>query len=441
MGDRLYKKKGGTVWYGSYYGADGNRVCVCTKQQDRNAARAVLRQLEREAHAAPGTPEAKGEAGQTVEAAVQHLLDVGCVDVAPDTADMYAQKGGHLLRLLGPIDVGKLTLDDVQEYVQRRIDEGAHRETVRKELVTLRKALTIAYHRKVLRTDPRELIPRLRVRYVPKDRYLDEAEFSELLLQFPFRRRLWLLVAVYTGGRASEVEGISWEHLDLARKRVLVPGTKTHKARRWVPIPEPLHAALESIAVAERQGSVVEPWSNVRRDLFEAVERINAARAEAARWSKEKDIVLMRRVSPNDLRRTYASWLKQRGVDSMIVAKLLGHTTSRMVELVYGHLNDAAMQDACSLLPSVGRTPLKSGTVEPPAVVVALHEPVAPRPPRKKKEASAAAGSKWVAEPARLERQERTGEPANDQSSSDLRVPSPGIEPGTRGFSVRCSTS
>lgn len=39
--------------------------------------------------------------------------------------------------------------------------------------------------------------------------------------------------------------------------------------------------------------------------------------------------------SPNDPRRTFASWLKQAGVDSMIVARLLGHMTSRMVELAF----------------------------------------------------------------------------------------------------------
>ncbi len=354
---------------------------------------------------------------------------------------MYTQKGGHLLRLLGGIDVGKLTLDLVQEYVQTRLDENAARETVRKELVTLRRALQLAHDRKVLRTDPRSLIPRLRVKYVPRDRYCTEAEFSELLLQFQFKRRLWLLVAVYTGGRASEVEALTWEEVELKRNQLLLPGTKTRKARRWVPIPDALRAALESVEVDQRRGPICESWNNVRRDLAEAVERINDARAENARWSKQKDVELMRRVSPNDLRRTYASWLKQRGVDSMVVAKLLGHTTSRMVELVYGHLNDAAMQAACAQLPSVGQTPLKPARGQEPAQVIALHEPAARRPRRRKKEGTPAAGSKWVAEPARDERQEQPLPSGGFEPSSIFAVPSPGIEPGTRGFSVRCSTS
>src|SRR5215813_3753697 len=51
-------------------------------------------------------------------------------------------------------------------------------------------------------------------------------------------------------------------------------------------------------------GAVVGRWHNVRRDLTIACQRAG-----------------IRPVSPNDLRRTFASWLKQRGVDSMVVPR------------------------------------------------------------------------------------------------------------------------
>ena len=59
------------------------------------------------------------------------------------------------------------------------------------------------------------------------------------------------------------------------------------------------------------------------------------------------------RVSPNDLRRTFASWLKQAQVDSFVVAQLLGHSSSRMVELVYGRLDAKTLEGAVNRLPSV----------------------------------------------------------------------------------------
>ncbi len=60
------------------------------------------------------------------------------------------------------------------------------------------------------------------------------------------------------------------------------------------------------------------------------------------------------RVTPNDLRRTLASWLKQAGVDSFAVAQIPGHTTSRMVELVYGRIDQRTLATAMARLPILG---------------------------------------------------------------------------------------
>ncbi len=446
MGDRLYKKNGGTVWYGYYYAADGKRRIVCTKQQDRAAARAVLRQLEREEQTSLG-PSAAAQGGPTVADVLNDFIDKGCMDVAAATTSMYTQKAGHLLRLLGGEPIGSLTLDRVQAYITERLEEGGAKESVRKELVTLRRALMLAHDRKLLAVDPRGLIPRFRVPYVPRDRYLPEQEFEWLLAALKPERRLWLLCAVYSGGRLSEVEGIRWDGIDWQRGLMLLPGTKTMKARRWVPLHPQMRAVLETIDTDKRVGTIVEPWGNVRRDLAVAVNAVNARRAMEAAQRGEKPPAPMAHVSPNDLRRTFASWLKQRGVDSMVVAKLLGHTTSRMVELVYGHLNDASKIAAVGQLPSVAMPEVTAKADRP-----ARHKrwrrhggAVVPLRPaqetRAEGGAGAAPGSKWVAEPLLPVRREQRLRRQPRQDPSQVAVPRDGVEPPTRGFSVRCSTS
>ena len=40
-------------------------------------------------------------------------------------------------------------------------------------------------------------------------------------------------------------------------------------------------------------------------------------------------------------------------MDSMVVAKLLGHSTSRMVELAYAHLHDPSKIEAVGTLPAM----------------------------------------------------------------------------------------
>lgn len=51
------------------------------------------------------------------------------------------------------------------------------------------------------------------------------------------------------------------------------------------------------------------------------------------------------------LRRTFASWLVQAGESSFVVAQLLGHSSSTMVERVYGRLAPATLRAAVSKLP------------------------------------------------------------------------------------------
>ena len=134
-------------------------------------------------------------------------------------------------------------------------------------------------------------------------------------------------------------------------------------------------------------------WPNARRDLAGACARDGIGR-----------------VSPNHLRRTFASWLKQAGVDSMTVAGLLGHTSSRMVELVYGKLNDLTYRHAVTVLP-------------------ALPERLPELPER------AAAGSKWVAKSGGEPGPMRQGRQPQVPKTTEVMVPRGGIEPPTRGFS------
>lgn len=59
----------------------------------------------------------------------------------------------------------------------------------------------------------------------------------------------------------------------------------------------------------------------------------------------------MPRVTPNDLRRTFASWLVQARETNFVVSRLLGHSTTKMVDLVYGQLSAESLRIAINKLP------------------------------------------------------------------------------------------
>ncbi len=319
------------------------------------------------------------------------VLARGCIGNAPGTVKMYVERGSHVARLIGDLDVNHLHVDDVQSYIQRRLDEGAARETVRKELCALRRSLTIAKERGMMHGDARACIPTFRVRYVPRKRYLTHSEFKALAAELTPPRQLWLMLAVFTGGRDGEVDGLCWHHVDFEQRLILIAGTKTERSERVVPLHPMLAAVLES--QSNRSGHIAGEWLNARRDLARACKRAG-----------------IERVSPNDLRRTFASWLKQQGVDSYVVAQLLGHTTARMVELVYGRLDRLTLSKAMAKL--------TDGATDRDKYVPDRNGPAGPN--------------------GRTERKPRPKPPSVREVQ---RVLGPGIEPGTRGFSIRCSTS
>ena len=71
-------------------------------------------------------------------------------------------------------------------------------------------------------------------------------------------------------------------------------------------------------------------------------------------------------MSPNDLRRTFCSWLANNGVTSLSAAKLMGHSSTRMVEQVYAQISTKTLEHALGNLGQVSLPPLKKdGDGEP----------------------------------------------------------------------------
>jgi integrase len=56
----------------------------------------------------------------------------------------------------------------------------------------------------------------------------------------------------------------------------------------------------------------------------------------------------------HSLRHSFATRLLTRGVTMQIAAKILGHSSVRMIERNYGHLTDDHMREVIAALPSAG---------------------------------------------------------------------------------------
>lgn len=330
----FWKKRGrgGKYWYCRH--PVTNRQ-VSTRCQDLTAAK-LWRTTEERTAADPAHRTKASAHTYRLEAVAEALLDEReLAGKSAATLEVYACKLSHLVRELGAdTDVRKLTREHLTAYIAERTkirpngkpDAGRH--TVHKELRALKLALKTAR----VSTD---CIPQYADGYEPRSTYLTKDQFRRLHVALPEHRRLDVLFLVLTGARLSEYQRAS--RADIRGQVVWLRGTKTKHAARAVPLAPELAAAIAA-ADPSRKGPMFAPWASLQRDI------------KAACGEKRANCP---RVSPNDLRRTYCTWLRDAGVDEATCASLLGHTSSLMVRKVYGQTTDTRKQLAIAALGSV----------------------------------------------------------------------------------------
>jgi integrase len=156
---------------------------------------------------------------------------------SPATLNMQQRHVKYLLkRLPGSTPLERVTTARIASVLAREA-RGRRRplcnNTLRKRASTLSQALELARGRA-----PR--LPEIPYRYEPRVEHLpDYASYARLRDALPAERRLWFVLAAWTGQRESDVERMRREDLDLVEEQVLIRSTKTKRAPSW------FHAAPE----------------------------------------------------------------------------------------------------------------------------------------------------------------------------------------------------
>jgi len=405
---KLYLR--GETWWTWFYDHHGKQRRVSTHQADRALAEQAAHRIEEEFFTSP--PEA--ERVTIEDALARYLAKCERADRAETTLDFYLKKAKPLLQIFGAqASINELRLADVEQYMDvreeeilaRRPDSDRAVATIGKELGLLRSALRYMAKqrgedgRKLYRFDTNEIFPEGVIgNYKPRDRALSLPEYQALFVALSPERREFLQAFCGLGVRDSELYRLTPADLDDGAQRVRVPGTKTDAAERWLQPPKELFGMLQARAEKLEPGDPIFPtWGNVRRDLHAACTRAG-----------------IDPVSPNDLRRTFASWQAEEGVPEAVTAALMGHTSSAMVRRVYGRIGSQAKRDALAKLPPLAPSPA--------VMLSVINASAKRRTERAMRQRADAADSKKAA------------------TSAALMVPRDGIEPPTRGFSILCST-
>jgi integrase len=379
--ERLFKV--GRTWHTWVYVA-GKRCKRTTRCRSKAAARIVAKQLEE----AAADPDRAATQATTIDDALSAVLllrreQAKAGQRSKDTAEFYLKKSMQILRVLGrELLLATLTdsrpLDAYVSIRRREIATPTMDHTIYKELTVIRAALKLAKRQGLWRGDVEAVVPHLSPRYQPTKKWYSPDQLDKLLaeLEADDAARAAFVVATSAELRATKLA----ERADVGQHLVEVRGTKRTSRRRTVPIVTDWQRSLIVYALEHARGAG--PLLFKRSD-----EEFRGALRYAARRAG------LPHVTPNDLRRTYSTWLRAAGARSENVWPTMGHTDGRMLERTY------------------------DGTS--PAILAALLS------------VDMGLDTVWT------ERSKSTAtDETNATASPSEKVPGTGIEPVTRGFSV-----
>jgi integrase len=333
---RLYRKRG--IWYAWGILAGGERWALSTRTKDKRQAQRAGRDIERDVLRAAGV---SARASTSLTAAFEALdKSQRARELAPGSLRSAAQHAGHLVRLLGADrDIATfmppLGLEVLRGYVAARVAEGTKRSTAAAEISTLKQALRTMAREGRWPGDTRLLvIDELRKAHRPRKTRHTPEQAARMLAKIPPQWREHAETYLQTGVRRMELYTLTASDVDRAGNRVHVRGTKTELADRWIPMTARVRAILTARAKAHPTGPLFNEWTRALPDL--------AAACVLAKVPK---------VTVTDLRRTFASSLLSAGVSASVLKEILGHSTTKQIDITYGHASDDAKQAAVDRLP------------------------------------------------------------------------------------------
>ncbi len=277
---------------------------------------------------------------------------------AQETINIVNEKAVHLFEHFTPdYDCLALTKAILSDYADWRLSQVARpwakerldddgkpisrktvkRGTVAREFEVLRSALQSAKaHGKF--EPPIPEFPSLGDWYEPKERWLPKGESQKLLMALPPQWRDHFIMWRQLGIDESELYRIERSDISWGQNEVRVRGTKNKYRDRKLPMPPEVRELLERRS--QRKGPLFATWTNALRDI-----KLACVKAEIDECCIK------------DLRRSFATELAIAGKPILLVAKLMGHKGTRMLEKVYARVGSGEhMHDVMGAVSSLRAT-------------------------------------------------------------------------------------
>lgn len=252
-----------------------------------------------------------------VELAAMHLADAKLYQRSYVTTEMYVRR--HVLPRWGKVRLTEIDGRAVAQWLADKRAEGLAPATVVKIKAIFSRSFELGTRWGIPGCE-RNPVRGIQMKPLnnARERYLS-ADEADRLLAAAKRSRNPLLAPVVgllllTGMRVSELLATRWEHVDLERRTLFVPISKTGRTR-YVPIAS---SALDLIADLPKASGATFLFPNPR-DASKHLTTIKHG------WQTARDAANLPGLRIHDLRHSAASFMVNSGVDLFAVGKVLGH--------------------------------------------------------------------------------------------------------------------
>lgn len=254
----------------------------------------------------------------------------------------------HLKSFFGENKLLKDIEKDISSYEDYRIAKGIKSGTISKELGLLRRMFNIAIKKwRWINSNPVSLIEMPKVRN-ERVRYLREDEYKRLFSAFdnqdiPRWLKPIVTIALNTGLRESNLINLKWSQVNLFSRLITIEGVEMKNDESLgIPLTQEAVETLKDLQKVKQIGDFV---------FHDNGKRIYPVKLQRA-FRKLCRTAAIANFRFHDCRHSFASYLRQRGVDLHTISKLLGHKDTRMTQR-YSHLSVENLRNAVSVLDSI----------------------------------------------------------------------------------------
>lgn len=333
----FWKRQRADGSYGEHWQTNLGGERVSTKQTGLAAARRwrSAQEIER------ADPRRARAEATTLEDAIRAMYaELRRRNRADATIERCQEKLAHFPRLWGKdCKLIEIDAEKVDAYVDKRLEEGFSRLTIRDERAFLRQTLKLQKRYGKWPFAIEDVFPLFETGHKPKRDFVTAENLPKLLAHVEPRHAAHLLFFVVTAGRLSDSYRAERIDFDTTTWKALVRGSKTEGSYRTIPILEHLRPYAEQMLRDGEPNLLFLPWPNMHRDLAGACERAKIPR-----------------VTTNGLRRTFGKLARMHGYSLDTISKLFGHTTADLVRDVYADVDGDELDAVVEVERKRGRT-------------------------------------------------------------------------------------